>query len=318
MGARLGGSAARGDPALAEETRVKAERDLVSGDAGKTILDSAAFRRRLEEEVARVRRSGGFLSLALIHVAPRPTIGVPLPPDALAQIGERLRRAVRLEDVLAERGPRLALLMRDTAGNEAARAGERLLAIVNEAASGAGSASPLAAAGLATTYGEVEGGGAALLAAADEALNEATAGRFVQSRTLRGRPRILVVDDDLTFAETLAETISEREWEAHPCTDVADARERAKDTSYSGFFIDVVLPNRSGTDILKEAMATGTRRPAVLMSGQDVDPALLLEALSQGPVIFIRKPMSMADLDSALDMFRQLIPGIRRRVPGQL
>jgi PleD family two-component response regulator len=278
---------------------------------GKAILDSAAFRQRLEEEVARVRRSGGFLSLALIHPARRAALGPPLPPDALARIGERLRQAVRLEDVLAERGSRLVLLMPDTAANEAARAAERLLALVNEAGAEGGSA--LATVGLATTYGEVEGGGAALLAAADEALSEAPAGQWARSQTLSGRPRILVVDDDLTFAETLAETISEREWEAHPCTDVADARERAKDPSYSGFFIDVVLPNRSGAEILKEAMKTETRRPAVLMSGQDVDPAVMLEALSHGPVIFLRKPMSLGDLDSALDMFRLLVPGIRRR-----
>jgi PleD family two-component response regulator len=284
-------------------------------DHGKTILDSGAFRQRLEEEVARVRRSGGFLSLALIHLAPRPTMSPPWPPDALSQVGERLRKAARLEDVLAERGSGLALLMPDTAANEAARAAERLLALVNQP--GAEDGRALAAAGLATTYGEVEGGGAALLAAAGEALDEAVPGQWARSQTLRGRPRILVVDDDLTFAQTLAETISEREWAAHPCTDVADAQERAKDTSYSGFFIDVVLPNRSGTDILREAMATGTRRPAVLMSGQDVDPALILEALSQGPVMFIRKPMSLADLDSALDMFRQLIPGVRQRSRGR-
>jgi hypothetical protein len=54
-------------------------------------------------------------------------------------------------------------------------------------------------------------------------------------------------------------------------------------------------------------------RPAVLMSGQDVEPNAILEALSLGPVMFIRKPLSHADLDSALAMFRQLVPGIRRR-----
>ena len=283
-------------------------------DKGKRILDSVAFRLRLEEELARVRRSGGFLSLAVIHLAPRTALSPPLSEEALAQVGERLRQAVRLEDVLAERGPRLALLMPDTAANEAARAAERILAIVNQpAVQGTGA---LASAGLATAYGEVEGGGAALLAAADEALGQARAGQWVPSQTLRGRPRILVVDDDLTFAETLAETISEREWEAHPCTDVADARDRAKDPSYSGFFIDIVLPRRSGTEILKEAMTTGTRRPAVLMSGQDVDPSVIVEALGYGPVTFIRKPMSLSDLDSALDLFRQLVPGIRRRSRG--
>jgi PleD family two-component response regulator len=209
---------------------------------------------------------------------------------------------------------RFALLMPDTSLSEAARAAERLLALINKREGTAeGQSDAPASAGLATAYGEVEGGGAALIAAAEEALREAAPGQFVASRTMEGRPRLLVVDDDLTFAQTLAETIGEREWEAHPCTDVADARERVKDTSYSGFFIDVVLPTSSGVEILREAMLAHPGRPAVLMSGKDVEPNAILEALSLGPVMFIRKPLSHADLDSALAMFRQLVPGIRRR-----
>ena len=123
-----------------------------------------------------------------------------------------------------------------------------------------------------------------------------------------------MVDDDRVFAAALAEAISARDWEAHPCTDVADARERVRDASYSGFFVDVVLPRSSGIEILHEALSAYAGRPAVLMSGQDVDPSAILEALSLGPVMFIRKPMSEEELDSALAMFRQLIPGIRRRV----
>jgi PleD family two-component response regulator len=281
----------------------------------RPLLDAEAFRHRLDEEVARVRRSGGFLSLALFKAVPATAPGSdPADPQSLARIGERLRRSVRLEDVLAERAHRIALLMPDTSAGEAARAAERLLAVVAQTPSGAPAPStPLVSVGVATAYGELEGGGTALLSAAEEALHEAAPGAFAPSRTLRGRPRVLVVDDDLAFAEALAETISEGEWEAHPCTDVADARERAKDPSYSAFFVDVVLPGGSGLAILRDAMLAHAGRPAVLMSGQDVDPGAILDALGLGPVMFIRKPMVHAELDAALAMFRQLVPGIRRR-----
>lgn len=287
--------------------------ELAPSDDRRPILEALAFRHRLDEEVARVRRTGGFLSLALIQVDPRGP-DVADAPSPLSRVADRLRSVVRLQDVLAERAHRLALLMPDTTSREGARAAERLLAIVGKSddeAAGAGP-EPIASAGVATTYGELEGGGAALLAAAEAALQEAPPGQIVRSRTLQGRPRLLVVDDDLTFAESLAETISEREWEGHPCTDVADARRRVKDGSYSGFFIDVVLPGVSGVDILKEAMAANPRHPAVLMSGKDADHGAILDALSLGPVMFIRKPFSHADLDNALQMFRELIPGVRR------
>ena len=271
----------------------------------RLILDAEAFRQRLEEEMARVRRSGGFLSLALFKAGPAAATDAPTASSPLRRLAEHLRRLVRLEDVLAERDQRLALLMPDATSREAARAALRLLGVINR--------SEAASAGLATAYGEVEGGGPALVAAAEEALAEAEPGEFVPSRTLEGRPRLLVVDDDLAFAQALAEAISEREWAAHPCTDVADARERVKDTAYSGFFVDMVLPTSSGVEIIREALAAHPGRPAVLMSGKDVDPGLILDALTFGPVMFIRKPLSSADLDSALAMFRQLVPGIRRR-----
>jgi PleD family two-component response regulator len=284
-----------------------------STDDHRPLLDAESFRHRLDEEVARVRRSGGFLSLALFKAASADSLA-PGAEQPLARIGERLRRSVRLEDVLAERAQRIALLMPDTSGGEAARAAERLLAVVEDRPAGTPPTNlPLASVGVATAYGELEGGGTALLTAAEDALREATPGTIALSRTLQGRPRVLVVDDDLAFAEALAETISEGEWEAHPCTDVADARERAKDPSYSAFFVDVVLPRGSGLDILRDAMLAHAGRPAVLMSGQDVDPGAVLDALGLGPVMFIRKPMRRAELDSALAMFRQLVPGIRRR-----
>jgi len=273
----------------------------------RSILDGEALRHRLDEEAARVRRSGGFLSLALFRAVAGPA--APAGSSPLDGLATRLRQAVRLEDVLARHGQDFALLMLDTTANEAARAAERLLGLINKD----GDAHSPASAGTATAYGEVEGGGAALIAAAEDALREAAPGQFVSSKTMDGRPRLLVVDDDRVFAEALADTIAEREWEAHPCTDVADARQRVLDTSYSGFFIDCVLPTSSGVEILREAMAAHPGRPAVLMSGKDVDPHAILDALTLGPVMFIRKPLTHADLDSALAMFRQLVPGIRRR-----
>lgn len=290
------------------------DRDSEAEEDRRTILDAVAFRLRLEEEVARVARSGGFLSLAVLHIAPGSTPRPRQSSGALRDMAERLRRAVRLEDVLGQRMDHVALLMPDTSSTQSQQAAQRLLSILNANAARPGGG--LAAAGLATIYGEIEGGGAALLAAAEEALHEAAAGRFAASRTLEGRPRVLVVDDDATFAEMLAEAISERGWEAHPCTDIADARQRVKEETYGGLFIDVNLPRGSGLEILSDAVSGQARRPAVVMSGLDVDPERVVDALALGPVLFMRKPLSLSDIDSALDMFRKLGPGVRRR-PGK-
>ena len=285
--------------------------------AGKRpLLDSVGLRFRLEEEVARVRRAGGFVSLALMRIEAAPQ-SPPGDRGRPARVAERLRNAVRLHDVLAWHGPHLTLLMPETTLREGTRAAERLLSLVAQTEAIPASPAPQPdSAGVATAYGEVEGGGAALLAAAEDALREAGPGQVVCSRTLTGRPRILVVDDDPVFAQVLAETISERGWEAHPCSETADARQRVKESSYSGLFIDLVLPGTSGVEVLRLALANYPRRPAILMSGQDANHEIILEALGMGPVMFVRKPMSSVDLDSALQMFRELLPGVIRRGRG--
>jgi PleD family two-component response regulator len=284
--------------------------------SARPLLDTVGLRFRLEEEVARVRRAGGFLSVAVIRIA----AGAPSAADGEgrpARVARRLRSSIRLHDVLAWHGPNLALMMPETNGSEAVRAGERLLALVNEAEAIPGQERGGSdSVGVATAYGEVEGGGAALLAAADEALSRAAPGEVVRSQTLEGRPRILVVDDDPVFAQVLAETISERGWEAHPCSEIVDTRQRVNESSYSGLFIDMVLQGVSGVDILRQALAAHPRRPAILMSGHDANHAMILEALGMGPVMFVHKPMSSGDLDSALQMFRELVPGVVRRGRG--
>ena len=65
--------------------------------------------------------------------------------------------------------------------------------------------------------------------------------------------------------------------------------------------------------VLRHAFALKPGRPAVLMSGLDSSSGAIFDALALGPATFVRKPLSGPDLDTALEMFRQLLPGTGRR-----
>lgn len=277
------------------------------GPATGSVLDAHSFEGCLRAEVARVRRSGGFLSLVMMALG-RGASDTAAGEARAAAVADRLRRHVRLHDVVALRGSAVALVLPDTTLSEATRAGERFLRIAS-AEGGAAGGAEAAAAGAATVFGEVEGGGEALMEAAEEALRAAPAGQVVASRELQGRPRILVVDDDLSVAEVLAESISERGWEGHPCSQVEDARQRVESGTYSGMFVDLVLPGASGVEIVRRSLAWHPRRPVVLMSGYDANHEAILDALSLGPVTFVAKPISSTDLDRTLLMLRELLPG---------
>lgn len=267
------------------------------------LLDRVSLIGRLAGELARLRRSGGFLSLVVIG---------PKPPDsrtsanATREVAELLRPRVRLHDAIARLEDVVTIVMPQTTANEARCAGERLLRACE-----AGPALPNRglAAGVATVFREVEGGALALISAAQEALAEASPGQAVTSRHLQGRPWILVVDDDVAFAKALSDAIEERGWEGHPCSNVEDAMERVAAPTYSALFVDLVLPRGTGVSVLRKAIASHPKRPAVLMSGYDAEQEGVMEALELGPVTFVRKPISGVDLDAALEMFRNLLPG---------
>jgi PleD family two-component response regulator len=274
---------------------------------GADMLDRFALKARLNQEVARTRRHGGFLSVAAIGFARAEST-----PDAherIEQVAEVLRSGLRIHDVVGWRGwATIVILMPDTDMGQALQGADRLLSLVT-AAGALPAARPLAA-GVATGYGEIEGGAQALLDAAEHALSEAEPGRIRPSDLLKGQPKVLVIDDDWTLALFLAETISELGWEGNPCTDARDALERVREASYSALFVDLLMPGKGGVDILRESLAHHPSRPCVLMSGMDAENERVMEALALGPVMFIKKPVSKKDLDTALRMFRSRLPGL--------
>jgi PleD family two-component response regulator len=271
------------------------------------MLDRFALKARLNQEVARMRRHGGFLSVAAVGFA-----GDASTPDAherIEQVAEVLRDGLRIHDIVGWRGwATIVVVMPDTDMSQATQGAERLLGLV--AAKGRLPAGRELAAGVATGYGEIEGGAQALLDAAEYALSEAAPGVIRPSDLLRGQPKVLVVDDDWSQALFLAESVSELGWEGNPCTDPRDALERVREASYSALFVDLLMPGRHGLEILRESLAHHPTRPCVLMSGMDAQNERVMEALALGPVMFIKKPVSKKDLDTALKMLRTRLPGL--------
>ncbi len=275
------------------------------------LIGRASLAGRVAGELARLRRSGGFLSLAMLGPA-RCIVGIP--PGAAQDIADQLRSRVRLHDVVVVLEETVAIVMPQTTAREARRASERLMAIcstdVRLALLGL-------AAGTATVFRDVEGGTQALIAAADEAFDAAAPGEAAGSTHLQGRPWILIVDDDAKLAGILAEAIEERGWEAHPCVHIEDAMARVAEPTYSALFVDLVLARGTGGAILRKAIAAHPRRPAALMSGHDASHAGVMEALSLGTVMFVPKPISGEALDVALALFRSLLPGAAPRLDGR-
>jgi DNA-binding response OmpR family regulator len=113
-------------------------------------------------------------------------------------------------------------------------------------------------------------------------------------------PKILVVDDEPPLRELVIVTLGD----AYVCDEVADgdaALEQLRAQQYDAVLLDVMMPGRSGIDVLREMRSDDALReiPVVVMSAwqstQDIDAAL-----AAGADGFLPKPFLLEELDLAV------------------
>ena len=114
------------------------------------------------------------------------------------------------------------------------------------------------------------------------------------------QPKILVVDDEQPLRELVVVTLGD----SCTCDEAADgdaALEQLRRRRYDMVVLDVMMPGRSGIDVLREMRADDTLRdiPVVVMSAwqssQDID-----SALAAGANGFLPKPFRVEELDETV------------------
>lgn len=119
-------------------------------------------------------------------------------------------------------------------------------------------------------------------------------------------PKILVVDDEPPLRELVIVTLGD----AYACDEAGDgdaALEQLRKRQYDMVMLDVMMPGRSGIDVLREMRSDEALKevPVVVMSAwqssQDIDAAL-----AAGANGFLPKPFRVEELDLTV---RALIGG---------
>ncbi|MFL5963502.1 MAG: response regulator transcription factor [Gaiellaceae bacterium] len=113
-------------------------------------------------------------------------------------------------------------------------------------------------------------------------------------------PKILVVDDEPPLRELVSVTLGDR----YACDDAVDgdaALAQLRARQYDLVMLDVMMPGRSGIDVLREMRADAALRdiPVIVMSAwqssEDIDAAL-----AAGADGFLPKPFRVEELDSTV------------------
>ncbi len=112
--------------------------------------------------------------------------------------------------------------------------------------------------------------------------------------------RVFIVDDDIDFAESLAEVITNRGHHVELAHSGEDAVERFRDADFDIAFMDVKLPGMNGVESFIEIRKLKPDAKVMMMTGYSV-VHLLREAVDNGALGVLRKPFDFDDVLEALD-----------------
>lgn len=121
--------------------------------------------------------------------------------------------------------------------------------------------------------------------------------------------RILVVEDDQKLAGVIRQGLKERGYAIDTVEDGAQGLELALATDYDAIILDVMLPSRSGFDVLKDLRARHRTTPVLMLSARGaVDDRV--RGLDLGADDYLAKPFSFQELLARLR-------AITRRPPAE-
>lgn len=128
------------------------------------------------------------------------------------------------------------------------------------------------------------------------------------------RPRILVVEDDLHVVQGLVRGLAGAGFEPTVVMSGDGALERILGEPFDLVLLDLMLPGRTGLEIL-EGLRSRSSVPVVVLSARSDLPARL-ESFAQGAVDFVPKPFFLAELVARIRARLALsAPAPRRALP---
>lgn len=113
------------------------------------------------------------------------------------------------------------------------------------------------------------------------------------------RGLVLVVDDDARVRGILGDIIVEQGYQVVSVESGQRAIEEVGRQSFNLVFLDLVLPDLSGIDVLRKLKAKDRNITVAVVTGYGDDP-IAMEAVSMSPLVLIGKPFSVEDIHMVL------------------
>ncbi len=113
--------------------------------------------------------------------------------------------------------------------------------------------------------------------------------------------KVLLVDDEKDFVETLAERMRTRGMDVSSTTSAKDALKMSEEKSYDAIILDLMMPEMDGIETLKALKEKNPDLQIILLTGQaTVEKGI--EAMKLGAMDLLEKP---ADLDALTEKIKK-------------
>jgi len=108
-------------------------------------------------------------------------------------------------------------------------------------------------------------------------------------------PRILVVDDEIEMAMTLADELGDRGYRSLGLGSASEAIRRLRSERFDALITDLRMPGVDGLALLHESLALDPSRPVIVMTGHGALETAM-DAARYGAYHYITKPFRFATL----------------------
>ncbi|MDA7705229.1 response regulator [Rickettsiales bacterium] len=111
---------------------------------------------------------------------------------------------------------------------------------------------------------------------------------------MTNKNKLLIIDDDTRLRTLLKEYLENNNFSINVAKDSSEARKLIKDNEYNLIVIDVMLPNETGIDFLKDFRKTSNIPTIILSAMSDAEDRIY--GLENGANDYITKPFEPKEL----------------------
>ncbi len=125
--------------------------------------------------------------------------------------------------------------------------------------------------------------------------------------------KVLLVDDEKDFIESLAERLQLRDFNVSTALNGTDAVNLIKENEYDVIVLDVKMPGKDGIETLKE-IKNITQLPQVIMLTGHATVETAIQGMKVGAYDYIMKPTVTEDLINLINKANKIVEEQRDRI----